>query len=165
MTMNGLRERVLEELLGKVWHTTNSDRYNAILQFGAIVPEPDIADCDRWGTACGREYYPFVRSIGGVSLFDFRDFDPIEYRGRCPLSNWEEFIPFRKDWSASVWIEIDTVRLGNQFIGAMALLERWKEAGAYKHRIMPYLEAAILRDVPTDYFIRAFTVSGRLCWT
>jgi len=39
------------------------------MQSGALLPDPDIPDCERWGG------YSYVRSIGGVSLFDFGRFD------------------------------------------------------------------------------------------
>ena len=69
-----LREAILVELVGSVWHTTRPERFQHILESGAILPEPDIPKAERWGTAGGPEGYPYVRSIGAVSLFDFRSF-------------------------------------------------------------------------------------------
>jgi len=71
---SNLAAAVLQTLRGSVWHTTNCDRYKSILADGAILPEPSIPDSDRWGTGLGTIGCPYVRSIGGVSLFDFRDF-------------------------------------------------------------------------------------------
>ena len=65
------RQDVLAELVGGVWHTTSQDRFLRILECGAILPEPDISERERWGTAAGSEGHSYTRSIGGVSLFDF----------------------------------------------------------------------------------------------
>lgn len=62
---------VLQTLRGGVWHTTDSERYKGILSAGAILPEPPIPDSDRWETGLGTIGCSYVRSIGGVSLFDF----------------------------------------------------------------------------------------------
>jgi hypothetical protein len=60
--MEALTTFVLERLQGSVWHTTNSDRFRRILRSGAILPEPDIKDADRWSTSQGSSYYVSVRS-------------------------------------------------------------------------------------------------------
>jgi hypothetical protein len=75
---------VLQTLRGGVWHNSDSERYKGIISAGAILPEPPIPDSDRWGTGLGTIGCPYVRSIGGVSLFDFRDFDPEEYSKNYP---------------------------------------------------------------------------------
>ena len=58
-----LRDRVLSELHGGLWHTTHSERFKAILETGAILPEPSIPDRERWGTLEGAEH-PYVRTLG-----------------------------------------------------------------------------------------------------
>jgi hypothetical protein len=88
-----LRERVLQQLHGGLWHTTSSDRFESILATGAILPEPNIPDSKRWCTGGGSEHYPYVRTLGGVSLFDFDQFDPGIYGERCPSSTWAYFVP------------------------------------------------------------------------
>ena len=65
-----------ETLLDCLWHTTSVVRFKGIVTSTAIVPEPNIPDSERWGTSKGIKYFPFVRVIGGVSLFDFTAFDP-----------------------------------------------------------------------------------------
>jgi len=62
---------LLSELHGGLWHSTHPERFTGILQSGAILPEPNMQDSDRWKTSRGRGFYPYVRLIGGVSLFDF----------------------------------------------------------------------------------------------
>jgi hypothetical protein len=74
------RERLLKELHGGLWHTTIPERYENILSSGFILPEPpNMPDNERWSTSQGKEFYPYVRQLGGVSLFDFDDFDPEAY--------------------------------------------------------------------------------------
>src|SRR5438309_5175332 len=83
-----LRGPVLKKLRGGLWHTTHLDRYRNILTEGSIVPEPNIPNSDRWKTSQGEDYYPYVRMLGGVSLFDFDEFDPERYTERYPASSW-----------------------------------------------------------------------------
>jgi len=124
MSSSHQREEDLQELLGGVWHTTSPHRFEQILNSGAILPNPDIDDSERWGTAIGSKGYSYVIKLGGVSLFDFRNFDHfdhIEYGKCCPLSNWEEFVPYRSKWKAAVWIEIDVSFFPQTFISGKHL--------------------------------------------
>ena len=152
------RELILAELYGRLWHTTHPDRFKNILTTGAILPEPDIPDRDRWKTSQGKDFYPFVRTLGGVSLFDFGDFDPESYAEQNPMSSWCSFVPYRKDWGLSAWIEIDRELVAPEFISGTNLVAKWKSAGAYRHTIMPYIEAAYLGPLPKTAFERAFLV-------
>ena len=151
-------ELILKELNSRLWHTTHPDRFSAILKSGGISPEPDIADSDRWKTSQGKEFYPYVRIIGGVSLFDFNDFDPESYEQSYPMSSWQTFVPFRRDWGSSVWIEINRERVADQVISATELVAKWNSDQAYRHTIMPYIEAAHLGFLPRGAFRRAFLV-------
>jgi hypothetical protein len=153
-----LRSLVLQRLQGAVWHTTNSERFQGILHSGAILPEPPIPDRDRWSTAMGSKWYPYTRTLGGVSLFDFREFDPDQYSKDYPLSTWAEFVPYRSTWKEAVWIEIDAEKLGKAFVSGNDLLARWKtvEVG---NRIMPRIEAAHLGPLPCVAFKNVFHVS------
>jgi len=119
---------LLSALRGSVWHTTNYERYTGILSAGAILPEPPIPDSDRWGTGPGTIGCPYVRSIGGVSLFDFRDFDPEEYSKDYPVSGWREFVPCRSKWGEAIWIEVDLSKLMAGFLSGREILDRWKAA-------------------------------------
>ena len=150
-------QEVLAELVGGVWHTTSQDRFRRILECGAILPEPDIPDKERWGTAAGPELYPYVRHIGGVSLFDFRGFDAASYSEKYPSSSWGTFIPCLESWDSAVWIEIDHERLGQAFFSGSHLLKRWKAEGSSR-RIMPLIEAAHIGPLPAVTFKRSFSV-------
>jgi hypothetical protein len=153
---------LLSQLHGRLWHTTHPERFTSILRSGAILPEPNIPDSDRWKTSGGRELYPFVRFIGGVSLFDFHQFEPESYQAAYPLSNWHEFVPYRKDWSGAVWIEIDRLQLLPEFVSGDDLLQRWKLEKAYRHSLMPRIEAAYLGPLSKSTFARAlFVHSGK----
>lgn len=149
---------LLSELHGGLWHSTHPERFTGILRSGAILPEPNMPDSDRWKTSRGRDFYPYVRLIGGVSLFDFHQFEPQSYQTAYPLSNWHEFIPYRKDWSGAVWIEIDRQQVLSKFISGDELLERWKLAKAYRHSLMPGIEAAYLGPLSKSAFTRALFV-------
>ena len=152
-----LRELVLSQLVGSIWHTTSWERYHSILSMDSISPEPPIPNSDRWSTKAGPRWYPFVRSIGGVSLFDFREFEAGEYDARYPLSNWREFVPARDNWNVAIWIEID-LAVGAPFVDPSTLLARWKENGGGR-RIMPLIEAAYVGPIPLKSFGRVLEVS------
>jgi hypothetical protein len=153
-----LRQLVLSELLGGLWHTTHPERFQSILASGAILPNPDIPDNARWKTSQGKDYHPYVRTIGGVSLFDFDDFDHEAYSRKCPMSSWYEFVPYRRVWGCSVWIEIDRAQLAAGFISGTDLVTRRNLEEAHQHTIMPYIEAAHLGPIPRAAFKKAFLV-------
>lgn len=152
------RGPVLRELYGGLWHTIHPERFEAILASGALLPDPEVPDGDRWGTSQGPDYYPYVRTLGGISLFDFDQFDAETYSERCPNSSWCEFVPYQQHWGCSVWIEIDRIQAGPQLISGPDLVARWKADSAYGHNIMPYIEAAHLGPLPRTAFKRAFLV-------
>lgn len=129
-------------LLGKLWHTTSLARYDMIIKSGQILPNPSIPEKERWGSYRGPEFYPYVRFLGGISLFDFANFQTDAYCKKYPLSSWYEFVPYRRKWGKSVWIEIDREAVKESFISGEALLKKWKNEEAYHHNIMPIIEAA-----------------------
>ena len=150
----------METLRGGLWHTTSVARFAGIKSHMAILSQPPVPDAERWGTACGPNGWPFVRTLGGVSLFDFEGFDPEEHDVKCPMSSWREFVPFRAVWGASVWIEIDRLRAGESLVGPRVLLARQSRDRAYGHRLMPYIEACYLRDLSAELFVRALMVGS-----
>lgn len=159
MKLLEMRTKALKLLKGSIWHTTSPERFARILTDELIRTTPKIADAERWKTSRGPNYFPFVRKIGGISLFDFREFDELEYSSRCPMSSWHEFIPVCSSWESAVWIEIDIHVLGSNFVDGTSLLQRWKDESAYSHSIMPYIEACSLVDIPSSAFIQHFTLT------
>ena len=139
-------------LYGRLWHTTSPARYQMIIEAGHILPDPQISDQERWGACRGPEFYPYVRSLCGVSLFDFENFNPEHYGKKYPLSTWREFVPYRRTWGHAIWIEINRQVIFEDFISAKNLLARWKQEEAYKHNIMPMIEAAHLGPIPLAAF-------------
>jgi hypothetical protein len=149
-----------EELCGGIWHTTSVERYHMIVGSGYILPEPEIPDSLRWKTRSGPEGYSYVRKKGGVSLFDFRGFDIEAYSSKYPLSSWGAFIPVQKDWHYAVWIEIEQ-ELGSNFIAPASLVAAWKSDEAYRHTIMPYMEAAYIGPLSVRKFKRVLRVDKK----
>ena len=153
------RKQVLDILIGHLWHTTHPGRFVSILEDEAILPEPDIPESDRWKTSMGPEYYPYVRKLGGVSLFDFNNFDQKNYSEKHRLCTWREFVPFQSAWGSAIWIEIDREAVKDYLISGCELLVRWKQEEAYHHTIMPYIEAAHIGMIPSASFSRDLLVS------
>ena len=81
-------------------------------------------------------------------MFDFSDFDEKKYEKSLPLSNWHSFVPRNELEGNKVWLEIDRARVRDSLITGKALLQRWKREGAYKHKVMPEVEAAHLGPIP-----------------
>lgn len=153
---------IWRELYGGLWHVTHPERFVGVLECGAILGDPKkIPDTDRWSTSQGPKHYPYVRSIGGVSLFDFHEFYPESYRSKHASSNWAEFVPYRRVWGGAVWIEIDRQHDLPCFLSGCELLTKWKSDEAWGHKIMPLIEAAYLGPLPVAAFMRALFISGK----
>jgi hypothetical protein len=149
--------RLPQHLRNGLWHSTSYGRYVQILESGAILPEPSIADNERHGTAMGPDFYPFVRWLGGVSLFDFRDFDERNYGERFPMSNWQDFVPRPGlPVGRAVWIGIDRAQVQQSLIEGHALTARWQSESAYHHKVMPMIEAAHVGAVPRRSFLEVW---------
>ena len=143
-----------EILRGSLWHTTHPDRYRRIRESGFILADPDLPNSVRWKANLGSGLYPYVRHIGGVSLFDFDGFDPIEYSRECPTSRWRTFVPCRSDWGKAVWIEIDRVAVRECYLSPGDLAERQRAENAERHTLMPRIEAAVSGRIPLAAFRR-----------
>ena len=140
-------------LLNRLWHSTTYPRYELILRDGAILPEPEIPDSARWNTGKGPAHYPYVRSLGGVSLFDFTDFDPKKY-GKHYIASWHTFVPLGKLSGNKIWIEINRDAVRESLIEGKELVERWKEENALGRNLMPIIEVAHIGPVFESAFSR-----------
>jgi hypothetical protein len=136
---------------------THPDRFAQILKTGAILPDPPIPDVQRWKTSRGPDYYPYVRIIGGVSLFDFEGFDPERYSAAYPMSTWREFVPCSREWGVSTWIQIDRSALADKLLTSQQLAERQNRENAHRHTLMPKIEVAHLGSIQVAKFRRAFS--------
>ena len=132
------------ELFGSVWHTTSLERYSMIVGDGCIKANPDIPDSERWGTKLGEKYFPFVRSLGGISVFDFRDFD-------AGATDWATFVPCRTEWQSAVWIEVDISKLGDSFKSAQSIRQLWHQMGSTR-KFITQIEGAVIGSIPTLAF-------------
>lgn len=143
----------------KLVHMTHPDRFEKIIETGGLHPEPEgIHDCDRWSTRDGSASYPYVRHIGGVSLFDFSNFDAEVYEKACPMSNWYDFVPYRRSWGCAVWIDVEPVRKSKSYLSAKDVGNKQKSDKKHRHRLMPRIEAAHIGPIPTTMFDGAFLV-------
>ena len=152
-----------QELREGLWHTTSPERFDRIRFTGAIVCNPDLPDQERWATARGPDFYPFVRTLGGVSLFDFAGFEPASYEKEYPCSSWRTFAPGRREWASAIWIEIDRAKVQLAFVSGKRVLELWKEREAYRHTVMPIIEAACIDAIPISAFVRVLRWSRDKC--
>lgn len=152
---------VLEKTKGGIWHTTTHERFRNIIRAGLVLVEPDLPDSERWNTANGPPGFPFVRHIGGISLFDFRDFDPAAYSETYPVSCWSEFVPFRSAVGHAVWMDFSNVISDEKFVDKSNLIRMWNDDRGYRHNILPNLEAAYLGDLDLNKCNNIFYIGGR----
>lgn len=74
------------------------------------------------------------------------------------MSSWSYFVPYRRDWRTSVWIEIDRQLVAPNIISSLDLAARQNAAGAHRQKRMPQIEVAHLGPLPRAAFKRAFLV-------
>lgn len=152
---------IQQNLVGRLWHVTSSQRFQLIKSDGFIRPEPSIPDQERWSTSQGPRWFPFVRFIGGFSLFDFPEgFDIDQYRKRCPSSSLEAFIPYREEWGHAVWLEIDQNKQQGSLIRGSDVWAQCEKEGAGR-RCMPYVEGAHVGDMPIASINGAYIIGKR----
>jgi len=138
---------VFDELMGSLWHVTGNQTFGRILSTGEIHPEPPIANKLRWATARGPDYYPYCRSLGGVSLFDFRDVDWDWMAERNQLRHWLKFLSGRECWEAAIWLAIDIDQIEDGFISAGDVRQGWLSGNLHR-RWMPGIEACHKGAIP-----------------
>ena len=59
-----------------------------------------------------------------------------------------------------MWIEIDREKTAKFLVGADELVARQDREKAQRHRIMPYIEACYLGDLPSGLFVRALVIGN-----
>lgn len=150
-----------KELYGRLWHTTHPDRFSKIMEDRYILPNPSIPDNERWITSQGPEGYSFVRTLNGVSLFDFNNFDERSYFEEYPFSSWQEFVPYRKLWGQAIWIEINRDMIADKFISGKELLLKWKHLGCRRNTFMPIIETAYIGSIPSSAFSRVLICNSK----
>jgi len=146
---------ILAELHGGLWHTTHPDHFKQILASGGILPDPGVSN---WKAIGDEDCCSYAHKLGGVSLFDFEQFDPESYQQRYRLSSWDTFVPYLEKWGGAVWIEIDREKVESNLISRFDLVDKWNSDGAHKHNFMPEIEAVHLGLLPRTAFKRAFLV-------
>ena len=164
-------EELLPTLKGGLWHVASAERFSKIISSGGIDPNPEgVPDTERWQAQHGESNLPFVRYIGGVSLFDFINWDIDICRNGCVKDlfhscQWGNFIPMLQ-WNgecldSTVWVEInyDAVKLNLKLNEELKHLwsDEHKRSGDI-HTLLPCVEAAHIGRIPCSAMVRAFAV-------
>ena len=150
--------QAMETLRGGLWHTTSEACYEGILSSQAILAEPPIPESERSRTRCGPSGWPYVRTLGGVSLFDFDGFDVQAYESKFQSSSWQNFVPFQHSLGAAVWIEIDRNGARENLMTGCEVLQKRQKDKAFRHELMPCIEACYLGNIPKDLFMRVLAI-------
>jgi len=127
---------LLERLNGRLWHATSADGLSGILHDRAIRAD-----------AATKHSTAYVRSIGGVSLFDLAEPDI----GIHPVAaHWSDWL--RDRTGTPYWLEVDRAAVADQFIGTRETYRRWQErldaGGMTATRLIANIEAAHIGSIP-----------------
>jgi len=142
---------LLELLKGGVWHATSAVNFNAIYADGCVKASPPAT----------RYENSFCRSLGKVSLFDFRD-APNLWKA-IERNDWASFTSIPPE-GASVWLRIDHSRI--HIPSCVDLLKEWndgRDSGqplSLNMRIISDLETGRAGDLPTTSFSEVLLIDG-----
>lgn len=148
------KKYIWDTLCNKLWHTTSVERYESITRMGCISINPPIPDSERYNTNGGEEHCPLVRYLGGVSLFDFTNFNYKTYPKEYPSSSVYNFVPCPPERDKAIWIEINRELISHNYIDAEQLLAKWKNEKLHGHNIMPMIEAAHIGSIFSGCFVQ-----------
>ena len=143
-------------LNNKLWHTTSVDRFKNIIKTGFILTDPPLKDSERHTSIDGPKSNPYVRQLGGISLFDFVCFDPVSYEKEFPCSTWYSFVPCYHRFDECVWIEINKDKVKENLILADDLRDMADREKNYGLR-MPKIEVACMVDIKKEWFLDVIT--------
>jgi len=149
-----------KELLDTVCHTTTVESFLSICESGYIFinPDPSILKHKKFGNAQDENNQTYVQNLGGVSVFDFKNFS-IEAYNRYLNNTWEalspelyRFLPNHnrnQQDGFSVWMIIDTTKC-KTYINRESLYRQWQTAQIKGLKFIPKVEAAILSDISIE---------------
>ncbi|EJV1663834.1 hypothetical protein AB7W88_03095 [Providencia vermicola] len=137
------------QLLGQVCHVTTYSRFETIKNVGFIKVNPDIPDQDRTGNG-KKDKYPIVRTINGISVFDFRFVTERFLNNRNHRNKWNWVFNWRYFGHEDlVWISINIEDFKECFLSVEEVTKKGVEG---RRNFIPKLEGAILSDIPLRSF-------------
>lgn len=143
--------KLLEILMGGVWHATSVVSFEAISADGFVKASPPTTQYEN----------SFCRSLGRVSLFDFRDAPNL--REAIERGDWTTFTNMSPE-DVSVWLRIDHARISVP--PCAHLLKEWnclRENGqplSVNMRIICDLETSHTGNLPTSAFSEVLLIDG-----
>ncbi|HGN2068222.1 hypothetical protein [Proteus sp. HMSC14B05] len=152
-----------KHLLGNVWHATTATRFKLIKKNGFIKINPNIPDQDR--TGCGnKEKYPLVRTLKGISIFDFRIVD--EKYLNDHYSHWNWVLVSGVEYEDIIWISINLDKLKDCFLSGEEVSAIANNSKEYR-KYIPKIEGAILCDIPLSSFedVWGFSHKNKYSWS
>lgn len=149
------------ELRGGLWHSTPSHRFRKIVEAREIQSDPPLPGEFVWHNRNGTSY---ARSIGGVSLFDFRDAD---WQRLCDFGQQDGWVQFFRaqqistpidECVSTVWLAMDRTRLRNFHSIADVTAHRCASGKALATKWMPCIEACVVGPIPLSACTHAVAV-------
>lgn len=149
-------EKIIKYLLDTVCHTTTVASFLKIYESGYIKGEPNQKTLEHkiYSNCLDMNNTTYVRSIGGVSLFDFKNFSLQEYDTYFKEGSYGElyrFLPMHqrneKD-GMSIWLVIGG-NYTDKYIDRLSLKNMWEKQK--NSMFMPNVEATILEDIPINW--------------
>jgi len=129
------------EFLKGIWHSTNLKGYKKILESKYIKPNPDISESER-----SSDETAFVRTMGGVSIFDFRNINIDKYSEEYAPTVWGYFIPGRAIWDKTIWLELDELKMSENYLPPNDVMFKLNNLNTGQ-QIVPYLEGAHIGSI------------------
>ncbi|ENX05966.1 hypothetical protein [Acinetobacter courvalinii] len=154
-------KKLINNLLNSVCHTTTVSSFIKIYESKYIYvhPAPEMLEHEKYGNVNCPNNNTYVRSLNGISLFDFEDFSLEKYDNffKPGYGDLYRFLPIhernRKD-QISIWLIID-VTLTNKYVNREKLYSQWNSQSK-NGKFMPKVEAAILEDIPIAWVKEVF---------
>lgn len=151
-----LPAKIWPALANKLWHATHIDNALSIVADGEIRPNAN----SKYGNG-------YCRSLGGISLFDFRHGDNALRVLHCNWTRWLSGHNVDDQDEIGVWFEIDPTRtephIAEKDIYAHYMANRtYGEDGRLLVRDpMPHCEACYIGSIPLNAIRNVLLIDGR----
>ena len=149
-------KKLINNLLNSVCHTTTISSFIKIYEskYIYVYPDPKILEHEKYGNVNCPNNNTYVRSLSGISLFDFKDFSLEEYDKffKPSYGDLYRFLPIHKrneKDKISIWLIID-VTLTDKYINREKLYSQGSSESK-NSQFIPKAEATILGDIPIDW--------------
>lgn len=131
---SAVRRRLLKHLYGKVFHVTNENGFNGILNRGVIIPSLNESISSNWGMES------FFRNRGCVSVCDLVN-NTSKKRISSAISKYNFFDLRCNNGRSYLFLLNESIHCN------LITWNQWEKEKAYKESIVPYLESGFPGEI------------------